>query len=190
VTYRSGTADEADVSALGHIIPMYVYPANLPNGSRGADIWETCPPCRPEGVVTDLIANVANGVADPTALHTSAVSPGPGAWSIHEASASTGTPVDLVDPNYRRAELGAHERRSVFTFFSYGACCGVAVSAVTLTARLRHRPHHRPRGDTCPGLGTDRRALHAATLAGTTVAMLSMFVGTLGVVRVPFHYQE
>jgi hypothetical protein len=31
-------------------------------------------------------------------------------------------------------ELGAHERRSVLTFFCYGACSGVAVSAVTVVA--------------------------------------------------------
>ena len=31
--------------------------------------------------------------------------------------------------------LVAHERRSVLTFFAYGACCGLAVSAVTVVAR-------------------------------------------------------
>jgi hypothetical protein len=39
------------------------------------------------------------------------------------------------------------------------------------------------------GLGIDRTALQGASLAGATVAMMSMVVGTLGVVRVAFHYQ-
>ncbi len=204
--------------------------------------------------------------------------------------------------------LGAHDRRSVLTFFSYGACCGVAVSTVTLVAHgaqnlgplsivalpvmlslgvlewqlhtfraraskaLRASPtlaafERRAVGDLlrstacyltalvfvsavvgllraatghqlpllslgaedaigvtlftgmvvsmCSalhlgvrswlaggltfaialgavhvlGFGTDRTALQAAALAGATVAMLSMLAGTLGVVRVPFHYQ-
>ncbi len=205
-------------------------------------------------------------------------------------------------------ELGTHERRSVFTFFSYGACCGVAVSAVTLTVRgaqslgplvvvalpvmlslgilewqlhtfrartskaLRTAPSlaaferralatlfrstacygtslllvsvvvallRAASGHQLPllalgaedaigvtlfcgmvvsmcsalhlgvrswlvgalafaialgsihalGFGTDRTALQAATLIGAAVAMLSMLAGSLGVVRVPFHYQ-
>jgi hypothetical protein len=89
---------------------MYVYPANLANGSRGADVWATCPPCRSEGAVTYLIANVANGVADPTSLLSSAVSPGPGAWAVAEESVATGRPVDLADPNYQRAIAGARRR--------------------------------------------------------------------------------
>jgi hypothetical protein len=203
--------------------------------------------------------------------------------------------------------LGTHERRSVLTFFSYGACCGVAVSAVTLVARgaqslgplslvalpvmlslgvLEWQLHtfraratralqvaptlaafeRRAVGDLvrstacylttllvvsaavgllraatghqlpllalgaedaigvtlftgmvvsmCSalhlgvrswlaggltfalavaavhvlGLGTDGTALQAASLAGATVAMVSMLAGTLRVVRVPFHY--
>jgi hypothetical protein len=203
--------------------------------------------------------------------------------------------------------LGSHERRSVLTFFAYGACCGVAVSAVTLVARgaqslgplslvalpvmlslgvlewqlhtfraratraLRVAPTlaaferravgHLVRSTACYltallvvsaavgllraatghqlpllalgaedaigvtlftgmvvsmcsalhlgvrswlaggltfalavaavhilGLGTDRTALQAASLAGATVAMVSMLAGTLKVVRVPFHF--
>ena len=38
-------------------------------------------------------------------------------------------------PLWSPLELGPHERRSILTFFAYGACCGVAVSAVTLAAR-------------------------------------------------------
>jgi hypothetical protein len=39
------------------------------------------------------------------------------------------------------------------------------------------------------GLGADRTALQAATLAGAAVAMLSMMTGAFGVLRLPFHYQ-
>jgi hypothetical protein len=39
------------------------------------------------------------------------------------------------------------------------------------------------------GLGGDRTALQAATLAGAMVAMLSMMSGAFGVLRLPFHYQ-
>jgi hypothetical protein len=39
------------------------------------------------------------------------------------------------------------------------------------------------------GLGGDRVALQAATLAGAAVAMLSMMTGALAVLRLPFHYQ-
>lgn len=39
------------------------------------------------------------------------------------------------------------------------------------------------------GLGGDRTALQAATLAGAAAAMLSMISGAFGVLRLPFHYQ-
>ena len=37
-------------------------------------------------------------------------------------------------PWWSPLELGAHERRAVSTYFVYGGCCGVAVSAITLVA--------------------------------------------------------
>ena len=89
---------------------MYVYPANLPNGSRGADAWATLPPARSAGRPTQLIANVADGVADRETRPRSARSPGPGAWSVDEASAATDRRDDLVDPHYRQAIAGARRR--------------------------------------------------------------------------------
>jgi hypothetical protein len=89
---------------------MYVYPANLPGGPRGEDAWRACPPRRADGAVTYLIANVADGVADPTSRPADAVSPGPGAWSVDEALATTRRPADLVDRNYRRAIAGCRRR--------------------------------------------------------------------------------
>jgi hypothetical protein len=95
--------------ALGHIIPMYVYPANLPNGSQGEDLWNACPGSGPDGVVPYVIANVANGVTDPQNLLGSPVSPGPGAWSVDEASAYPPSG-ELVDHHYRRAIAGCARR--------------------------------------------------------------------------------
>ncbi len=98
------------MAPLGHIIPMYVYPANLPGGPRGEDVWESCPAGGGDGDVTFVIANVANGVADPGGQPTLAVSPGPGAWSVEDASAAAGQRSHLVDPNYRRAIAGCRRR--------------------------------------------------------------------------------
>jgi Spherulation-specific family 4 len=103
VTNRSGTTDGALRPTLGHIIPMYVYPANLPDGSQGEDAWKACPDSRADDAVTYVIANVANGVAEPDTRLAPAVSPGPGAWSVDEASAGPVPSGDLVDPHYRRA---------------------------------------------------------------------------------------
>jgi len=110
VTYRSETTDEAVRPALGHIIPMYVYPANIPNGSQGEDAWKACPGSRPDGVVTYVIVNVASGVADQKTRFASPLSPGPGAWSVDEASTCPVQPSNLVDPNYRRAVASCSRR--------------------------------------------------------------------------------
>jgi hypothetical protein len=104
--------DAAEVlrSPLGHLIPMYVYPANIPDGARGADEWGTCPGIQRDERVTYVIANVANGVADPTSRRAPVSRTGPGGWSALEESGQPIESIDRTDPNYRRAIAGCAAR--------------------------------------------------------------------------------
>jgi hypothetical protein len=82
---------------------MYVYPANIPGGARGADEWGICPGIQGDERVTYVIANIANGVADPSIAPAPSGSPGPGAWSVLEASGQPIETIDRTDLNYQRA---------------------------------------------------------------------------------------
>jgi hypothetical protein len=80
---------------------MYVYPANLAGGPQGEDEWRACPGAG--SGTTYVIANVADGVAVPQPELASIGSPGPGAWSVDEASVHSGPATISPDPNYQRA---------------------------------------------------------------------------------------
>ena len=99
--------DAAEVlrSPLGHLIPMYVYPANIPGGARGVDEWEACAGIQRDERVTYVIANVANGVADPS-CRAPVSRTGPGDGSAVEESGQPIESIDRTDPNYRRAIAG------------------------------------------------------------------------------------
>jgi Spherulation-specific family 4 len=87
----------------GYLIPMYVYPANIPDGARGADEWEACTGSQPDERVTYVIANVANGVADPASRRAPGGGAGPGDCSASEEPGWCLESADRTDPNYRRA---------------------------------------------------------------------------------------
>ena len=109
MTWQLGTAEEVQ-PPLGHVIPLYVYPANIPGGARGANEWEMCPGAQRDERVTFVIANVANGVADPGIGSAPSASPGPGAWSVLEVTGQPTDTTDRADPNYRRAIAGCAAR--------------------------------------------------------------------------------
>ena len=101
MTTPCGSTATRGGTPLGRIIPLYVYPANLP-GRQGRDEWESCSGTECGGP-TFVIANVANGVADPRAPWTNVPSPGPGAWSVQEATTATLAVLPQVDPAYEDA---------------------------------------------------------------------------------------
>lgn len=61
---RRHGVDRTAISPLGQVIPMYAYPANLPNGYGGEDKWTACSMGTAGDVLTFVVANVADGVVD------------------------------------------------------------------------------------------------------------------------------
>ncbi len=101
---RYQKAGPPDRSALGHIVPLYAYPANLPC-RQGRDEWEAYLGAR-TGTAGYVIANVADGVADPRALWSTVASPGPGAWAVAEVTTAPRPMAEFVDPVYRDVIAG------------------------------------------------------------------------------------
>jgi hypothetical protein len=99
VTIRTVPTDPVGRPPLGHLLPLYVYPANLP-GRQGRDEWDVCLRSRFDAP-TYVIANVADGVADPRAPWSGVDSPGPGAWAVMEATTTPRPTSELADPVYR-----------------------------------------------------------------------------------------
>jgi len=85
---------------LGHLIPMYVYPADLEGGPDGARAWAACSAACRGGTPVSVVANVADGVLDPAAPLGHGVD---GPWSPRQAARLALPP---PDPFYAAAVAG------------------------------------------------------------------------------------
>ncbi|HXW33221.1 MAG TPA: spherulation-specific family 4 protein [Acidimicrobiales bacterium] len=99
--------------ALGQVVPMYAYPANLSNGHRGEDEWRACSTGVARHPLTFVVANVANGVSDGNRFPKQTHSPGPGALLVEESPTHALGGAELSDPNYRRAIARCSESGAV-----------------------------------------------------------------------------